>query len=87
MRRREHVGAAGEIEGRHLVGRAAGPLFLDRLAEGRVELFGLPSDVPDLRGYVGLALRGGFPEPALRLSTRAELVRYALERGLLETSA
>lgn len=27
-----------------------------------------PRDPPDLRGYVGLALRGGFPLPALQLS-------------------
>ncbi|HEV8633459.1 MAG TPA: DUF4143 domain-containing protein [Chloroflexota bacterium] len=50
-----------------LVGRSSGPLFLDRLAEPRLDLFDLPSEVPDLRGYVDLSLRGGFPEPALRL--------------------
>jgi hypothetical protein len=51
-----------------LIGRSTGPLFLDRLAEARPDLFGLPSEVPDLRGYVELSLRGGFPEPALRLT-------------------
>src|SRR5688572_24083051 len=55
---------------RELTGRATGPAFLDRLAEPSLERFGLPSDVPDLRDYVTLALRGGFPEPALRLSGR-----------------
>lgn len=39
--------------------------FLDRVAAG-AEL--APAvDTPDLRGYVELLLRGGFPEPALRL--------------------
>jgi predicted AAA+ superfamily ATPase len=56
---------------RELVGRAAGPLFLDRLAEARPELFPLPAEVPDLGGYVELALRGGFPEPVLRLTGAA----------------
>ncbi len=43
--------------------------FLDRVVAG-AEL--LPAaDTPDLRGYVELALRGGFPEPALRLGETA----------------
>lgn len=43
--------------------------FLDRLVSG-ADL--LPAvDTPDLRGYVELALRGGFPEPALRLGETA----------------
>jgi len=40
---------------------------LDRLAN-REFSFSVPSDPPDLLTYVELALRGGFPEPALRLS-------------------
>ena len=51
--------------------------FLDRVVAG-ADL--LPTaDTPDLRGYVELALRGGFPEPALRLgesARRAWLERY-----------
>ena len=39
--------------------------FLDRAADGR-ELVPAPAS-PDLRGYVELLLRSGFPEPALRL--------------------
>jgi predicted AAA+ superfamily ATPase len=43
--------------------------FLDRVVAG-ADL--LPAaDTPDLRGYVELALRGGFPEPALRLGESA----------------
>lgn len=56
---------------RELVGRADGPLFLDRLAEGQIDRFEIPAEVPDLPGYLALALRGGFPEPALRLDGRA----------------
>lgn len=43
-----------------------GPTIFDRLAEG--EPLRVPADPPDLRGYVELALRSGFPEPALTLS-------------------
>ncbi len=42
------------------------PPLLDRIV--MEELASLPADRPDLRGYVELALRGGYPEPALRLS-------------------
>jgi uncharacterized protein len=48
------------------LGRTGAPTFFDRLAEG-AELTAA-ADPPDLRGYVELALRGGFPDPALRLS-------------------
>ena len=51
---------------RERLGRLGAPTFFDRLAEGG-ELT-TPPDPPDLRGYVELALRGGFPDPALRLS-------------------
>ncbi|HEV2368646.1 MAG TPA: DUF4143 domain-containing protein [Acidimicrobiales bacterium] len=43
--------------------------FLDRLVDG--DALALPEDVPDLRGYVRLALAGGFPEPVLRLGEQA----------------
>jgi hypothetical protein len=45
------------------------PAFLDRIASGD-ELQPAP-DTPDLRGYVELILRSGFPEAALRLSEAA----------------
>lgn len=51
---------------REQLGRIAGRTFLDRLAEG--EEPAPPDDPPDLRGYVELALRSGFPEAALRLT-------------------
>lgn len=45
------------------------PAFLDRVAGGE-DLQPAP-DTPDLRGYVELSLRSGFPEAALRLSDTA----------------
>ncbi len=54
---------------REQLGATTGPPLLDVLAEtGEPRL---PSDIPDLRGYVELAFRSGFPEPALRLSDTA----------------
>jgi hypothetical protein len=43
--------------------------FLDRVAAG--DDLVPAADTPDLRGYLELALRGGFPEPALRLAATA----------------
>lgn len=51
---------------REQLGRIGGPTFFDRLAEGGD--LAVPADPPDLRGYVELALRSGFPDPALRLT-------------------
>lgn len=51
---------------REQLGRIGGPTFFDRLADGGELTAG--ADPPDLRGYVELALRSGFPEAALRLS-------------------
>lgn len=54
---------------RELTALGPGVTFMDRVAAG-ADL--LPAkDSPDLRGYVELALRSGFPEPALRLSENA----------------
>jgi predicted AAA+ superfamily ATPase len=62
---------------REQAGLGPGVPFLDRVVAG-ADL--LPAaDTPDLRGYVELALRGGFPEPALRLGAtgrRAWLESY-----------
>jgi uncharacterized protein len=44
--------------------------FLDRVAETGGDDLPRPADPPDLRGYIEMALRSGFPEPALRLSDR-----------------
>lgn len=54
---------------REQIGLGAFTPFLDRVASG-ADL--TPADAtPDLRGYVELLLRGGFPEPALRLGDAA----------------
>ena len=42
--------------------------FLEKLGEHDIDAFVFPPGPPDLGGYLDLALRGGFPEPALRLS-------------------
>jgi uncharacterized protein len=54
---------------REQIGGYRGPALLDRIASGE-ELQPAP-DTPDLRGYVELILRSGFPEAALRLSEAA----------------
>jgi predicted AAA+ superfamily ATPase len=56
---------------REIVGRSAGPGLIERLAAADLSVFAAPSDPPDLHGYVEMALRGGFPEPALRLASVA----------------
>jgi predicted AAA+ superfamily ATPase len=48
--------------------------FLDRLARADIALFKVPAPVPDLVGYLGLALKSGFPEPLLRLGDTARRV-------------
>jgi predicted AAA+ superfamily ATPase len=50
-----------EIEGQ------AGPMFLDRVLRADPTILG-SSHQDDLRSYIDRALRGSFPEPALRLS-------------------
>jgi predicted AAA+ superfamily ATPase len=47
------------------------PPFLDLVANEGAAGLRLPAVVPDLRDYVEMALRGGFPEVALGLSARA----------------
>lgn len=54
---REQLGALGQAP------------FLDRVLEG--DPLVPPGNTPDLRGYVDLLLRGGFPEPALRMANAA----------------
>ena len=48
---------------RELLGRVTGPSFADRAIANDLTT---PHDAPDLRGYVDLALRSGFPQAALR---------------------
>ncbi len=66
---------------RELAARISEPTFLEKLRAGNLDAFALPSDLPDLRGYVELALRGGYPDAALRRSGDA---REAWLGGYLE---
>lgn len=54
---------------REQVGEYRQPAFLDRVSRG--DELHPAGDTPDLRGYVELAVRSGFPEAALRLSEAA----------------
>jgi uncharacterized protein len=54
---------------REQLGDFQGPAFLDRVRRG--DVVQPASDTPDLRGYVELIQRSGFPEAALRLSEAA----------------
>lgn len=56
---------------REIEGRADSRPVLDRLLSDGPASLSLPADVPDIRGYVDRALRGGFPDAALASSTRA----------------
>jgi predicted AAA+ superfamily ATPase len=51
---------------REIEGRVSGELFLDRLLRADPATLG-PGGPANLADYLDLALRGGFPEPALRL--------------------
>ncbi|MFA5786800.1 MAG: DUF4143 domain-containing protein, partial [Actinomycetota bacterium] len=64
------------------LGKPGSTPLLDRLARG--ENLGIPADPPDLRGYVELALRSGFPEAALSLSdaTRSRWIDSYLDQLL-----
>jgi predicted AAA+ superfamily ATPase len=53
---------------REQLGRGDGPDFFERLGDSGG--LTVDADPPDLRSYVEMALRGGFPDPALRLSGR-----------------
>jgi len=52
---------------RELAGATLSPNPIDVLAEGDPMALETPTSAPDLPGYIDLALRGGFPEVALRL--------------------
>lgn len=54
---------------REQLGRADGSTIFDKIAAG--ERLTAPTDPPDLRGYVGIALRSGFPTAALKLKGQA----------------
>lgn len=52
---------------REIAKATSGPSPVDVLAEGDPMALQAPSSAPDLPGYIELALRGGFPDAALRL--------------------
>ncbi len=56
------------LTARETLGDATRPTFFDQILTGGPVALRLPPDKPDLRGYIELALIGGFPEPVLRLS-------------------
>lgn len=56
---------------RELIRATARPNPIDVLAQGDPAALAAPSAAPDLPGYLDLALRGGFPDVALRLEGRA----------------
>ena len=58
-----------EVQGR---GAQAGASFVDRLATADPGQLAPAPGTPDLPGYVELALRGSFPQPALRLLSAAD---------------
>jgi uncharacterized protein len=56
---------------REIIDSLSGEPFLSKLARSDIDAFSMPSDPPDLLGYIELALRGGFPDVALGLSAEA----------------
>jgi len=52
---------------RELEGVSSGAGFVESLAEGALDSLEPPRSTPDLPAYLEMALRGGFPEAALRL--------------------
>ena len=56
---------------RELIGATDRPNPIDILAQGDPAAVATPASAPDLPGYLDLALRGGFPDVALRLDGRA----------------
>lgn len=48
------------------------PGFIDKLASGNGDAFGLPATVSDLAQYLELAVRSAFPQPALHLALDEE---------------
>lgn len=53
---------------REMHGNVTGAGFLDVLAAGDIDALSLPNPLPDILGYLDLALTGGFPDAALRLT-------------------
>ena len=66
---------------RELVGDISRRPFLSRLLDSGLDELEMPVEVPDVRGYIGRALRGAFPEVARQESARA---RSAWLRGYID---
>lgn len=64
------VGMYGLVE-RELEGMADRPPLVDRLVASGLDQVAVAADAPDLRGYVGRALRGGFPDAAFASNDKA----------------
>jgi uncharacterized protein len=62
---------------REMVGSVRGASIVDLLARGAPLECALPDEVPDLREYIEIALRGGLPEVALSTSATARHHRLA----------
>lgn len=54
---------------REIAGATSGPSPLSLLADGDPLAIASPASPPDLPGYIEFAIRGGFPDAALRLGT------------------
>lgn len=69
------------------LGRPEIPSLFDRLARG--DELKVPAEIPDLRDYLDLACRGGFPEPATGLSepARARWIESYIEQVLTRDAA
>jgi uncharacterized protein len=64
--------ALSGLVGREVLGSVDGPGLFERIAAGGVEAAArAPADLPDLRGYVEMALAGSFPSPVLHLQGTA----------------
>jgi predicted AAA+ superfamily ATPase len=56
---------------REKLGALRGGAFVDRIVREGAAALRAPKPAPDIRDYVGMALEGAFPQPALRLGERA----------------
>ena len=74
---------------RELTGRTAGPGFIERLATADLDAFGTPTSLPDLPGYLGMALNSGFPDAVVRLTgtDRTQWLDSYLEQLLTRDAA
>lgn len=61
---------------RELTSATGGRGLLPMLLQGDIGDVVLPDRVPDVDGYIDLALRSGFPEPALRLPSARAAARW-----------